>query len=200
MAFFPLKKGQLASLVTALEMVKQPDGALSSLRSIPEKNLSLSRWIRPSVEAYKEIFQKIGSPWLWFSRLELEEHALLALIHHPKIEIYRVFNAEKTETIGISELDFREKGQCEITFFGLSPDYIGQGIGNQLMGMTLEKAWQPGIRRIWLHSCSFDHPSALSFYQRHGFKPFQRMIEIHSDPRITGLLPKEAAPHIPVIL
>jgi hypothetical protein len=30
------------------------------------------------------------------------------------------------------------------------------------------------VRRVWLHTCTFDHPSAVAFYQRSGFIPLRR--------------------------
>jgi hypothetical protein len=44
-----------------------------------------------------------------------------------------------------------------------------------------------------------DHPDALAFYIRSGFRPFRRQIEITDDPRLTGVLPETAAPHVPII-
>jgi hypothetical protein len=67
------------------------------------------------------------------------------------------------------------------------------------MNRTLEHAWPPTVTRVWLHTCSFDHPSALAFYQRSGFRPFRRQVEIADDPRLDGAAPRDAAKHVPVI-
>ena len=55
------------------------------------------------------------------------------------------------------------------------------------------------IERFWVHTCTFDHPNALGFYQKAGFKPYAFMVEVADDPRFTGHLPRDAAPHIPLI-
>ena len=52
---------------------------------------------------------------------------------------------------------------------------------------------------MWLHTCSLDHPDALDFYNRSGFKPFRRQVEVYDDPRLTGLLPRDAAARMPII-
>jgi hypothetical protein len=39
----------------------------------------------------------------------------------------------------------------------------------------------------------------LAFYQRSGFRPFRRQIEVANDPRLDGTAPREAARHVPVI-
>ncbi|HEY1447300.1 MAG TPA: hypothetical protein VGF33_02075, partial [Caulobacteraceae bacterium] len=63
----------------------------------------------------------------------------------------------------------------------------------------IEEAWSRPIRRLWVHTCTFDHPSALGFYVRSGFAPYAFMVEVLPDPRLTGQLPPDAAPHVPLI-
>ena len=129
---------------------------------------------------------------------------LAAIIHDPKVKIWAVTNLRGIE-VGILELDFRETGQCEIAFFGLIPDLNGKGHGRWLMAMALQLGWaeknldSQGVKRIWVHTCTLDAPSALGFYRKSGFQPYQRQIETFPDPRLSGHLPMDAAPQIPVI-
>jgi hypothetical protein len=67
------------------------------------------------------------------------------------------------------------------------------------MNSATELAWSKPIRRFWVHTCTFDHPSALSFYLRSGFTPYAFRVEVQADPRLTGALPLTAAPHVPLI-
>ena len=67
------------------------------------------------------------------------------------------------------------------------------------MAETLARAWRPGITRVWVHTCTLDHPSALGFYRAQGFTAIARTVETFADPRITGLLPVDAAPQIPLL-
>jgi hypothetical protein len=67
------------------------------------------------------------------------------------------------------------------------------------MNEAVTRAWARPITRFWVHTCTHDHPGALAFYVRSGFTPYQRMVEVHDDPRLQGLLPEAAAPHIPLI-
>jgi hypothetical protein len=60
-------------------------------------------------------------------------------------------------------------------------------------------AWARPISRFWVHTCSFDHPSAVAFYTRSGFRPYATMVELMTDPRLEGRLPPDAAPQIPLI-
>jgi ribosomal protein S18 acetylase RimI-like enzyme len=76
---------------------------------------------------------------------------------------------------------------------------FGKGAGRALMSHGLTAAWRRKPERIWLHTCTADHPAALGFYQKFGFVPYKRAIEIADDPRLTGQLPRDCAPHVPII-
>lgn len=193
MALTPVPNDQLATIVTSLEMLKRPPA-----RPLPPSTLSLVRWQAPSNDKYRTLFRRIGTPWLWFSRLVMEDARLRAILDDPGIEIYAATDRAGIE-LGMIELDFRVAGQCELGFFGLVPELTGQGHGGWLMGHALTMAWRKGVERVWVHTCTLDHPSALGFYQRHGFVPYKRTIETFADPRLTGILPADAAPHIPCL-
>jgi ribosomal protein S18 acetylase RimI-like enzyme len=103
------------------------------------------------------------------------------------------------EDVGLLELDFRTPGECELAFLGLLPEAIGRGAGRLLVETAIERAFARPIRRLWVHTCTFDHPRALGFYRRAGFEPYRRAIEVADDPRLSGRLPRSAAPHVPLI-
>ena len=88
---------------------------------------------------------------------------------------------------------------CELRMFGVTAQLIGTGAGRFLMNRALERAWSEPIRRFWVHTCTFDHQAALAFYVRSGFRPYRQQIEYADDPRLLGLLPRGAAPHVPII-
>src|SRR3546814_2894438 len=79
--------------------------------------------------------------------------------------------------VGMLELDFRHPGQCELSYVGLVPDLAGQGHGRWLMAHALALAWRKGVARVWVHTCTLDHPAALGFYRASGFTPIRRTIE-----------------------
>jgi ribosomal protein S18 acetylase RimI-like enzyme len=134
---------------------------------------------------------------MWFSRSVMPDETLEAIIGHPQVESYALI--ENGRDIGLLELDFRQKGECELSFFGVVPEIIGQGAGRFLMNEAIRRAFKRPIRRLFLHTCSLDHPNALAFYLRSGFVPYRRAIEVADDPRLKGFLPPAAAPQFPVI-
>ncbi len=194
MPFSPIANGELGAIVTSLEITRRP-----ALRAMPDSDLRLERWSAPTPDKYRALYRRVGEPWLWFSRLELDDAALSAIIDDPKVRIWAVLDRRGIE-VGRLELDFRETGSCEIAFFGLVPELAGKGHGKWLMAMALQAAWaEPGVKRLWVHTCTLDGPGALNFYVKSGFKPFARQIETFPDPRLSGLIPRDAAPQIPVI-
>jgi GNAT superfamily N-acetyltransferase len=185
--------GHIANVATFLEMKSRPIG----MPQIPADNLSIHRWQDPDLTSYRALFKVIGEPWLWQSRLVMPDDELLGIFRDPDTEIYRLFRGETV--VGLLELDFSAPPDCELSFFGLIPEEIGKGAGRFLMNEAINRAWARPIRRFWVHTCTFDHPAALTFYRRSGFTPYQVAIEIHPDPRVTGHMPREAAPQVPII-
>lgn len=186
--------GYIGTVVTSLEMTRRP-----ALRATPQTEFRLQRWIDPAPEKYRALFRRIGERWLWFSRLELLDAALVEICHDPKVRIWAMVDRSGIE-VGILELDFRTPGHCEIAFFGMVPELTGKGHGKWLMAMALQAGWaEPGVTRLWVHTCTLDGPSALAFYIKSGFTPYQRQFEKFQDPRLTGLIPRDVAPQIPII-
>lgn len=191
--YHPLPPGHLANVVTCLEMTEKP-----ALRPVPEPTgLRLERLGAADTERFRALFRNIGRDIMWFSRLVMTEDKLAAIIGDKDVHCHAL--VKEGEDIGLLELDFREPGMCELSFFGVVPSAVGTGIGRHLMNEALRRAWARPISRLWVHTCSFDHPNALAFYQRSGFRPYQVMVEVHKDPRLTGHMPKDASPSAPLI-
>ena len=186
--------GHIATIVTSLEMVRPP--SLRPVRPFPP-GIGLQPLVDRDPGTYRSLFRAVGADWLWFSRLALTEEALAAILADEAIEILALRQAGRD--IGMLELDFRQPGQCELVFLGLTRDRIGSGLGGSLMHHALRRAWSRPIERIWLHTCTLDHPGALAFYRRCGFEPFAVHVEVAPDPRLTGTLPRECAPHVPLL-
>ncbi len=193
MPLTPVDPGMVATVVTHLAMRARPRPA-----PIPPAPLRLVRWKAPNADAYRALFRRVGAPWLWFSRLVMRDSELLAIIGDPAVEVYAVTDPRGAE-IGLLELDFRTLPECELSFFGLVPTLTGQGFGRWLMANALSLAWRKGVERLRVHTCTLDSPAALGFYIRSGFTPFAREVETFADPRIAGILPRDAAPHVPLL-
>ena len=182
---------EVATIVTTLEMTTRPPA-----RPLPGSRLRLVRWEAPSPDKYRALFRRVGAPWLWFSRLVMEDARLIAILQDPQVRIFAVVDPAGIE-VGMLELDFRTASACELSYVGLIPELTGQGHGRWLMAQALMLAWAKEVGRVWLHTCTLDHPGALGFYRASGFTPISRTIETFHDPRLTGALPADTAPQIP---
>jgi ribosomal protein S18 acetylase RimI-like enzyme len=187
-----LPPGKIAAVVTYLEMRERP--RLPRLRR-PE-GWSLHR-VNRDRDRYRALFRRIGEPWLWFSRVAMPDDALAEILDDPGVEAYALNDG--SIDLGLLELDFRPRGEAELSFLGVAPDRIGQGAGRFLMREAIRRAFARPIARLFVHTCSLDHPGALAFYQRSGFTPYRRAVEVADDPRLLGFLPREAAPHVPIL-
>lgn len=186
-----LPPGKIAAIATYLEMRTPPDRTPSG--TLPGR---LER-ISGDLARYRSLYARIGEPWLWFSRTILPDERLRAIIGHPGVEAM-VLMVEGRD-VGLAELDRRHPGECELSFFGLVPEFCGKGIGSALMDEAIRRSFARPIRRLWLHTCTLDHPAAMSFYLKAGFRPYRRAIEIADDPRLTGHMRRGAAPLFPVV-
>ena len=193
MALTPVACDEVATIVTTLEMRARPP-----LRPLPASALRLVAWEMPAPEKYRALFHRVGAPWLWFSRLVIDDDALVAIIHDPDITVDAVVDRAGIE-VGLLELDFRTPRECEISYFALIPELAGKGLGRWLMAEALLRAWRKGIERVWVHTCTLDHPSALNFYRAQGFMATARTVETFPDPRLSGHLPIDAAPQVPLL-
>lgn len=193
MPLTPVQPREVATIVTSLEMRERPRP-----RPMPSSDLRLVRWPAPELSKYLALFRRVGEPWLWFSRLVMPAEDVAAIVGDSRVQIYAVADRAGIE-VGMLELDFRESGQCELAYFGLVPELAGRGHGRWLMAQAMALAWTRDVGRVWVHTCTLDHPSALNFYRAQGFTPFARAVETFPDPRLAGILPQGAAPHVPIL-
>ena len=190
---YAVPPGKIAAVVTWLEMTRPPE---LPVPRAPE-GFALARLERPEPGHYLRLFRAVGARWLWFSRLALEAVELRQILEDPRVEVHAVRHGERE--IGLLELDFRPGQECELAFLGLTDAYQGRGLGRWLIEEAIARAFARPVRRLFVHTCTLDHPGALAFYRRAGFRAYARSVEIADDPRLRGLLPEEAAPQVPLL-
>jgi GNAT superfamily N-acetyltransferase len=159
----------LETTVTYLEMTGPPHHA--ELHA-PLRKLALLHAEEPPVSFYRYLYDVVGSPWHWVERKRLSDDELRAVIQHERVEIYVLYAAGVPA--GYAELDRREEDEIELAFFGLAPEFIGQRLGPYFLDWMIWRAWEYEPRRLWVHTCTLDHPKALGLYQRLGFTPYMQ--------------------------
>lgn len=135
------------------------------------RDVVVMRAAPPSLGFYRFLYDAVGARWHWYDRKRFDDAALAAVVQDPRVEVHVGYRAGSP--IGYVELDRRALGQCEIAYFGLIPDAIGRGVGTWLLRWGVHRAWRdPALTRLWVHTCTLDHPAALPVYQKVGFEPY----------------------------
>lgn len=113
------------------------------------------------------LFRTVGGPWRWYSRLNWTYQQWQTYLEQQQVRTWLLWN--KGTPAGYIELVKHQDNSVEIMFFGLLPQFVGQGLGAKLAqhAIYLAYAWQ--ATKVWLHTCSADHPAALHNYQKVGF-------------------------------
>jgi len=173
---------KLAVTTTYLEMPAPPPPPFP----IPARSeLSVIRAVKPTVSFYRYLYNTVGKDWLWGDRRKLGDDELLTIIGDDREEINVVYY--NGVPAGYVELDCRNFPEIEIAYFGIMPEFIGLGLGTYLLRWALNAAWSKNPKRVWLHTCNFDHPRALGLYQSVGFRIYNTEEGIMDDPRALGL-------------
>jgi GNAT superfamily N-acetyltransferase len=160
-----------------------------------ERTLALLRAELPPLHFYRYLYETVGEPWLWYERRALDDDALSAIVHDPRVEVCVLYVDGCPG--GYAELDARNPSEIEVAYCGLVPEFIGQGLGLYLIECAVERAWSrdPEPSRVWVHTCTLDHPRALLAYQHAGFRAYNEEHETIDDPRETGQMRSWAERH-----
>ncbi|WP_395673277.1 GNAT family N-acetyltransferase [Inquilinus sp.] len=184
---------ELAVTVTQLEMTSKP------LRTPPPPPLArhlLMRAEPATVSFYRYLYDTVGANWLWTDRREWDDERLADRLSDERTDVYVLY--VDGVPAGFGELFQEGADTTDLAYFGLLPDFIGRRLGPFLLWSLIDLAWSRPIRRMTVDTCTLDHPKALAHYQRAGFVPYAQRQVRKPDPRLTGRLPRDTAPHIPL--
>jgi len=162
-AKLPAMKQQVTT--TCLEMIS-PDQLV--MKPFERKDVLLMQAEVPNPDLNHFLFMSVGLPWQWYSRLAWQRRDWDQYLNSPDVQTWVGY--VKGTPFGYFELEKQSGADVEIKFFGLLPAFIGQGLGSYLLSRTIQQAWAMEASRVWVHTCSLDHPTALSNYQNRGFK------------------------------
>ncbi len=165
-------------VVTYLEMTHAPGNREPRHRL---EKLAILRAHKPTVSFYRYLYNTVGDTWLWYDRRKLMDDELLEIIHNEKVGVYVLY--VDGVPAGYAELDRRIENEIELAYFGLVPEFIGRGLGTYFLDWSVNKAWSYSPQRVWVHTCTLDHPQALATYQKVGFEPYKRETITIDNPR-----------------
>ena len=111
----------------------------------------------------------MGEAWGWTDKLALSDECWQEYAESSDLRTWVAYF--KGSIAGYFELRSNSNLNVEIAYFGLAPKFIGKGFGAHLLSSAITFAWEKcNARRIWVHTCTLDHPNALSNYQSRGLK------------------------------
>ncbi len=158
-------------VVTYLEMTARPAYPRPHMPTGPASALIAAE--APPVWYFLALYDAVGRDYEWTDQHERAAEDLEAFLRHEAVTLYTLMRAGWPH--GFFMLDCRERGVCDLSYFGLVPQALGQGLGTFLVQTAVQMAWdRPGVHRLTVNTNSLDHPRALPTYQKAGFEPVRR--------------------------
>ena len=118
------------------------------------------------------LYQLVGENWQWIDRLSWSDEQWKAYAENDNLRLWVAYH--RGSPAGYYELQQQVGGDVEIAYFGLAPKFIGQGFGGYLLSQAIKSAWNwQGTKRVWVHTCTLDHPSALENYKARGLEVYR---------------------------
>ena len=119
-----------------------------------------------------QFYREVGGDWQWVDRVNWTDNQWEKWVSRENLRTWVAHLG--AEAAGYVEMEIQEGGNIEIVYFGLLPLMIGKGIGGGVLSLAIREAWKiKGTQRVWLHTCSEDHPHALGNYEKRGFRLFK---------------------------
>ncbi|MGL6161552.1 GNAT family N-acetyltransferase [Microbulbifer sp.] len=118
------------------------------------------------------LYQLVGEAWQWTDKLALPNEEWLRYSERDQLRTWVAYH--RGSIAGYYELEQQEGGTVQIAYFGLAPGFIGMGFGGYLLTHALDSAWSWGdTRKVWVHTCTMDHPGALNNYRARGMEIYR---------------------------
>ena len=136
--------------------------------------LTVQKSTVPCPELNRFLYTAVGGDWFWVDRLGWNYAQWKENVDRPELETWIAYLSGTPA--GYFELEQQYEVGVEIVYFGLLPQFIGQGIGSILLTRAVERAWELTEKRVWVHTCTLDGPAALTCYISRGFKLYNEEI------------------------
>jgi len=140
----------------------------------PAPTPEIERLGRCTPELFRHLYEGVGRAFRWTDRLSWTDEQVQGHLSDPSTSIWLM--SWGRGPAGYFELRRHDDASVEIVYFGLLPDYIGRGWGKYLLTRATLAAWESGPERVWLHTCTLDHPAALPNYLKRGFLPVRKEV------------------------
>jgi GNAT superfamily N-acetyltransferase len=147
------------------------DAAQLRRSRIPEPAPAIVRAEIPSPALNRALYISVGGAWHWVDRLPWTWSQWLKWLDRPELQTWIMYVAGTPA--GYFELEKQADDQVELAYFGIAPDFLGRKLGGHLLGVAIKEAWAMGAKRVWVHTCTLDHPAALANYKARGMTVYK---------------------------
>ena len=156
---------------TYLEM-RSPD-ALRSYHA-DDAHVRFERVDACPISFFRYLYREVGRPHHWVDRLAWSDAQVAQRLANPNVSLWVMY--VDGAPAGYAELERHPDESTEIVYFGLLPEFTRRGLGKLMLTAAVERAWEMGTDRVWLHTCTLDDPAALPNYVKRGFAPFREEV------------------------
>ena len=182
---------KLETVVTYLQMRSPP---VSAPPPPPAKPHAVMKVEQIPLYFYRYLYETVGSSILWWERTIMPDDDLRAALDEDGRDVFVLYvGGAPAGYYELAETREDSRKAIELAYFGLFPEFIGQGFGAWLLRAAIDEAWSRYPARMWLHTCTYDHPRALPNYQRAGFEPYKQETQVVDDPRVVARLEKSGS-------
>ena len=129
----------------------------------------------PQWQFNRFLYFTVGGPWAWNDKRPWTDEQWRGYAESDRLRTFAAYY--DGSPAGYFELHRADGGDIEIAYFGLLPAFVGRGFGGALLTGALEAAFATRPPRVWVHTCTLDHPAALANYQARGMQVYK--VETH---------------------
>tara|TARA_Y100001936_G_scaffold10984_1_gene9716 strand:+ start:928 stop:1431 length:504 start_codon:yes stop_codon:yes gene_type:complete len=141
-------------------------------KAVPSGRFSIKEEDKNNFALNKFFYKQIGKKHEWVDRLIWQDKNWMDYVSNKNLKT--IILRKENNIVGYFELLF-DNNECEIAYLGILEEYIGKGYGGFLLSEAIRLGFT-NSRRIWVHTCSLDHPNALENYKSRGMKIFKTEI------------------------
>lgn len=156
---------------------------LSEQQIVPARatELMLMEAVVPCPEFQRFLYTAVGGSWYWMDRLRWSYQQWLDYLSQKAVSTWVGY--VHGVPAGYFELSQQPDQSAKIEYFGLLPQFIGQGHGGYLLTLALKTAWELTNKRVWVHTNSIDGPHALNNYQARGLVIYDQQQAVFDLPQ-----------------
>ena len=152
--------------------IKSIDALKESI--LPEDVHSIDLVNPDDFQLNKFFYKNIGKKHRWTDRLAWSDNDWIKYVSNSNVETYIL--KINGDLAGYFELITHTiTNEIEIAYFGLLEEYQNKKFGGYLLSDAIKKSFfKKKIKRVWVHTCTFDHKNALNNYLARGMKVYKK--------------------------